>query len=132
MPVETVKIYREVELHADSAGAATFAWLTEMPGSNMLVRHTASFNTDATTPGETAINIRFKGEVKGKLAAYRLTGTAKLYALRVRFRYLGDNTPWQWGNWPIEQTAAVYQDFALPMPGVSKAREWVNLAVDEI
>lgn len=133
MPVETVKIYREVEFDIDADGAIAFSFLTEMPGSNLAVRHTASFDTEATSTGEIAVNVRMKGEVKGKLASIRLTGsTARVYAARVCFRYVGSNSSWQWASIPIPQTSAVYQAMSLGLPSVSKRREWVNLQIDEV
>jgi hypothetical protein len=86
-----VKEFREIQLEIDTDGALTVKLYTELPGLGMGVRHTATVNTEATTPGRRMVNIPIATPIEGRLVRVEISGTSafRLYDAWLFFRPIG-------------------------------------------
>ena len=116
MGFETLYMFREVEILADTDGPMTFSLSTELPGQDVAARHIIEFDTTTTT-GRRPINLRMTGDVRGKLNQLRIDGPSamRLYGVRVYAKALGIKSAWRWHNVPVVATQDGYQSAGLPI-----------------
>ena len=145
---ETAYQFREFEFDIDTSGPVTFDVFTELPGSNVANRYSATVNTETTTTGRTTRNVRVPISVKGKLSKLKLSGGAiiRLFGVRVFARPLGMQANWNWYSFPVVGTQADWSKMQLPIVPTQEGwstlqlpiaptdaeATWVSLPVDTI
>lgn len=133
---------REIEIDCDSDGSRTLNLYTEQPDQALVLRHAASFNTEATTTGRRTVNLRVPAYACGRLWRLEMPAGAaiRLYGMRVYARGLR-GPDWQWVGVPgIVPTPADWSRVPLPLrvpdnslpAGADDQWRWVSLPVDAI
>lgn len=117
MGVQSVYLYRELELLVDTSGPMTLHVFTELPARDVRERHSIPFNTELTTGERRTVRVRLPGNVKGHLHKLRIDGpsTCVLYAVRVFAKELGVQSAWGWYDVPLVKTPEGYAAAGVPI-----------------
>ncbi len=114
---DSLNLYREIELLAESTGAATLEVWTELPGRALTKRKEFSL---AETAGRRPFNFRLPGDCQGQTIQFKLTPadgvTTMLLKGAIFAKPLGVESAWAW--YPIQ------------MLGTPPEWAWVDLPVD--
>ena len=116
MGFETLYLFREVEILADTDGPMTLTFLTELPDYDVQQRYSIQFDTTSTTKRR-PINLRLPGDLRGKLHQLRIDGSnsMRLYGVRVWAKALGLESAWKWYRVPVIETPEGYVSAGLPI-----------------
>jgi hypothetical protein len=128
---ETAHQFREFEFDIDTSGPVTFEVFTELPGSNVASRYSATINTETTTTGRATRNVRVPISVKGKLSKLKISGSAtiNLYGVRAWARPLGTQANWNWYSFPVVGTQVDWSRMQLPIVPTQEGWNSVQLPI---
>jgi hypothetical protein len=128
---ERVKLFREIEIDADTDALATLQIHTEVPGSAMALRSTKTFNTETTTVGRVPVKLTLPQACVGRTLSLFLTcaGTMRLYGVRAFVKPIGEagNSSWRWVDLPVAATPETYRWSKVPLKGTPSQFGWQTI-----
>jgi len=123
MPVSRVKIYRWLVLDIELDAAATFTFLTELPGAGVAAVLTT---TIGPTTGRVPLKIPLPGNAKGRYCQVKIapTGVMWFYSMVLWGKPMGEaqETSWTWAAGPVTPTPEEWAVIPLPIPPTGE--EW--------
>lgn len=131
---ERVKLFKEIEVVYDSAGAAgNLKFFTDLPDGT-IAQVGSNYSLTATT-GTQTIKLRLPPTAKGRLIRVECrpgAGDLQIFAIRVWVRVVGEaaRADWQWLALPVPQTPDNYEWADLPVTPTAELPVWIELPVE--